>query len=683
MKALNKSAESARQKLKARRQQLDVDIDTPSEKKLMDLYDRLKDQGVIINPTKKLEEVLKIMKTEADKFDDFDPAVHELIKYSESVALNNNLMRRELDLDALDTLLKKIFTASNRFGAAYFGKEQFKQFEAFFKTRGTKSIEDAVKIIAKQVEPTILEKTFKVMDYWLNLNKQYIYMFLLTTRSRFLGTNVATAQAIIFQNLGTLASPQALKLGTEIAFASGRQNMVRPPKAIIEGFQTAFGGATKGQSKYYEIAVTDAAGRSYTHGELYEMVHASGIRTDISISRDATAVQDMLKTLGQPSNRYMGLSKNFMKRTMQTITALPITSDMAFRIAVAIDAIKEGKSAQDAVKMAQISLFDYNRLTGAEQALSKMTIFYNFVRQNFTTTLQALTNPQRVVALTKFMRANNDLGAIQTIDNDGRQFPYNATMPGYTNTRALLSHIKSYSDRDVYLFAPPIPMMEATGMLMQMYSSTFGGKGFGAVNDMLIQQLHPALKETLLVNYPDKFDRPDRVSPELVSFSRTLSEAHRKILFDNEYAATPLVAFIASYSPDNISTEQWLSFFHGKQVIGEYNPDSMYSVGGYTYKADKTAKRNAFSTSLMFLLSLFGLETPLKDYQRQWFTAEGTPYEPLNVYESAAAKLGLVTPIGVRAPEFQDLTVLKNQEELIKQKIQQIKKKRTSERENR
>ena len=154
-------------------------------------------------------------------------------------------------------------------------------------------------------------------------------------------------------------------------------------------------------------------------------------------------------------------------------------------------------------------------------------------------------------------------------------------------------------------------------------------------------------------------------------------------MFDNEYAATPIVAFINQFSPDYKSTEQWLSFFHGKQVIGEYNPDSMYSVGGYTYKADKTAKRNAFGTSLMFLLSTFGLETPLKDYQRQWFTAEGTAYEPLNIYENAAATLGLVTPIGVRAPEFQDLTVLKNQEELIKQKIQQIKKKRTSERENR
>jgi hypothetical protein len=109
----------------------------------------------------------------------------------------------------------------------------------------------------------------------------------------------------------------------------------------------------------------------------------------------------------------------------------------------------------------------------------------------------------------------------------------------------------------------------------------------------------------------------------------------------------------------------------------------MYSVDGYTYKVDPTAKRNAFGTSLMFLLSTIGAETTLKDYQRAWFTAEGTAYEPLDFYEKAAVTLGLLTPMGVRAPEFQDLSVLRNHEALIKEKIEQIKKKRTSERENR
>ena len=681
LKKLNESAEKARQKLTARRQQLDVEVDTFSEKKLMDLYDLLKNQGVIINPTKNVEDVLKIMRAEVDKFDDFDPAVHELIKYAETVARNNDLMRPELDMNEIDTLIKEIFTSSNRYGAAFFGKKRFDEFQAVFNSRGTKAVEDALKILSKQVEPTAFDQVVSIAKHTLAYTKQIIYTTLIPLRPRFLGMNVSTAQAIIFQNLGVFASPQAIKLGTEIAFSSGRQTMVRPPKAIIEGFQTAFSGASKGQSKYYEIAVTDAAGRSYTHGELYEMVHATGVRTDVSISRDVTAVRDTLRALRQPANKFMGLSGNFVGRTMETVTALPITSDMAFRIAVTIDAIKEGKSADEAAKMAKISLFDYNRLQGWEQALSNMTIFYNFTRQNLVTTLMALTNPQRFVALVKFMRANNDLGALQTIGNDGRQFPYNATMPEYTNVRALVSHVKSYSDRDVYLFAPPIPMMEATGMMMQIYSMKT--RGFKGISDLLTRQLHPLLKQTLLAKMPDTFAKTDRVSPELVTFSRSLSEAQKKVLFDNEYAATPLVALIASYSPDYRSTEQWLSFFHGKQVVGEYNPNSMYSVDGYTYKVDPSAKRNAFGLSLMFLLSTVGAETTLKDYHRGLFTAEGTAYEPLGVYEGLAVKLGLLTPMGVRAPEFQDLSVLKNQEELIKQKIQQIKKKRTSERENR
>ena len=686
IKKLNKSAEDARQILLSRKKRLDEELANPAEipeKQLMDLYDRLAARDMIRNPNSKLEEVLELIKAEGHKFDDFDPAVHELIKYSESVALNNNLMRRELNMDNIDSLLKTIFTGSNRFGAAYFGKERFDQFEAYFRTRGTAAIEDAIKILAKQVEPTMLDTVLAEANHLLAYSKQIIYTSLIIMRSRFLGMNVSTAQAIIFQNLGTLASPQALKLGTEIAFASGRQQMVRPPKAIIEGLQTAFSGAAKGSSKYYDIAVTDPAGRSYTHGELYEMVHAAGIRTDVSISKDATAVRDTLRKLKQPANKFMGLGENFLSRTIETATALPITSDMAFRIAVAIDAIKEGKSADDAIKMSQISLFDYNRLLGFEQSLAKMTIFYNFTRQNLVTTLQALTNPQRFVALVKFMRANNDLGALQTIHNDGREYPYNATMPEYTNVRALVSHIKEYSDRDVYLFAPPIPIMEAVGMMMQIYSATFGGRGLEGVSELLTRQLHPLLKETLLANMPDKFAATDRVSPELVTFSRSLSEAQKKILFDNEYAATPIVALINSYSPDYKSTEQWLSFFHGKQVVGEYNPNSMYSVDGYTYKVDPSAKRNAFGTSLMFLLSTIGAQTTLKEFQRQLFSAEGTAYEPLNVYEHAAVTLGLLTPIGVRAPEFQDLSVLRNQEALIKEKIQQIKKKRKSERENR
>jgi hypothetical protein len=681
---LKQSGDVARKNLANKKINFNSKLENPTDKQLIDLYRQLDDDGIIVTRNSKLDDVLNLMKTESDKFDDFDPAVHELIKYGESVARNNDLMRDELDLNDIDTLLKEIFTGSNRYGAAFFGKKRFDEFEAVFRSRGTKSVEDALKILAKQVEPDAFDQLAKVAKHLLAYSKQIIYTTLIPLRPRFLGMNVATAQAIIFQNLGVLASPGAIKLGTEIAFSSGRQGLVKPPQAIIEGFQTVFSGATKGQSKFYEIAVTDAAGRSYTHGQLYQMVHAAGIRTDVSISRDVTMVRDTLKKLKQPANKFMGLNtKNLLSRGIESFTDLPITSDMAFRVAVAIDAIKSGKSADEAVKMAKVSLFDYNRLLGFEQSLANMTIFYNFTRQNLITTLQALTNPQRFVSLVKFMRANNDLGSLQTVGNDGRMFPYNATMPNYTNVRALISHVKSYSDRDVYLFAPPMPVMEATAMMTQIYSATFGGRGFKSVNDLLIRQLHPLLKKTLLAKYPDTFKQTDRVSPELVTFSRSLSEAQKKILFDNEFAATPLVALIASYSPNVKSTEEWLSYFHGKQVVGEYNPNSMYSVDGYTYKVDKTAKRNAFGTSLMFLLSTIGAETTLKDYHRMFFSAEGTAYEPLDVYEKMAVSLGLLTPIGVRSPEFQDLSVLKNHEALIKQKIQELKKKRTSERENR
>ena len=681
---LKQSGEVARKNLASKKVNLQSRLENPTDKELIDFYRQLDNDGIIVTRDSKLDEVLDLMKAEGDKFDDFDPAVHELIKYGESVARNNDLMRDELDIDEIDTLLKEIFTGSNRYGAAFFGKDRFDKFEAVFRSRGMKSVEDALKILAKQVEPDAYDQLKKVAKHALAYSKQLIYTTLIPLRPRFLGMNVATAQAIIFQNLGVFASPGAIKKGTEIAFSSGRQALVKPPQAIIEGFQTAFSGATKGQSKFYEIAVRDAAGRSYTHGELYQMVHAAGIRTDVSISRDVTMVRDTLKKLRQPANKFMGLNtKNLLSRGIESFTDLPITSDMAFRIAVAIDAIESGKSAKEAVKMAKVSLFDYNRLFGFEQSLANMTIFYNFTRQNLVTTLQALTNPQRFVSLVKLMRATNDLGSIQTIGNDGRMFPYNATMPNYTNVRALVSHVKSYSDRDVYLFAPPIPIMEATGMMTQMFAATFGMRGLKSVNDLLIRQLHPLLKQTLLAKYPDTFRQTDRVSPELVTFSRSLSEAQKKILFDNEFAATPLVALIASYSPNVKSTEQWLSYFHGKQVVGEYNPNSMYSVDGYTYKVDKTAKRNAFGTSLMFLLSTVGLETTLKDYHRMLFSAEGTAYEPLDVYEKLAVSLGLLTPIGVRSPEFQDLSVLKNHEALIKQKIQELKKKRTSERENR
>jgi len=670
-------------KLKKEQKDLQKLLDTGQDGDLVNLFRSLEQQNVISIRNKKLDEVLKIMKTEDAKFSNFDPAVHEILKYSEQVAKNNDLYRSELSMKQIDKMLKDIFSPSNRFGQAFFGKKAFKEFEATFRTRGTKGIQDAIAILAKQKDVKSGEFLLKTATKYASYIKQVIYTLLLRLRPRFIGTNATTAQAIIFQNIGTFVSPQALKLGTEIAFSSGRQ-FVRPPKAIIEGFQTAVGGSTTGQSKFYQIAVTDKAGRSYTHGQLYQMVHAAGIRTDLSITNDVNLIERTLKKLRQPANQFMGLNiKNLVSRGIDTVADLPITTDMAFRIGVAIDSIQAGNSVDEAVKMAKISLFDYNKLLKFEQTLANFTIFYNFQRQNLTTTLMGLTNPQRFVELTKFIRGTKDIGNMQRISNDGRVFPYNATMPNYTNTRSLLSHVKEYADRDVYLFAPPMPLLEATAMISQFFGIfTMGGTSDETISEYAQRLLHPAIRQLFLANVPDKFNRDDSVSPELVTFSRELSEAQKKALFEHDFVSLPLSLFCSAVTGSNQSTEQWLSFFHGRQVVGEYNPDSMYSVDGYTYRADTTMKRNAMSSMLFLVLDTVGAQTTMKDYMRMFY-GDGTSYEPLNTFERLAASLGLVTPIGIKKPAYQDLRVLENHKKLIQQKTRQIKGKRKSERENR
>ena len=445
------------------------------------------------------------------------------------------------------------------------------------------------------------------------LNKVF-YTSVLGLRTRFHGANLLTGPTITYATTGR----------------TGIKNLPESMKILKKG-------SDLNNPERLRIAVTDKAGRAYTYGELYDrIVMGGGIRSASGAVFQQAQMDDVIRFMEEAN------LKNIIPKASDKLVEFANTEDMMFRMSIAVDALEEGRSLDDAVAIARESMFDYNNLTPAEKALrAQYLIFYTFTRQNVTHLIRAMGDPKkfkRYINILKFDRGGETLAA------ELGGFKPNDVMftNEYTAARTLLAKRKG-EKRDYDIYSPGIPPIDAMVTLMNIASMEFGKEG--RTSEVLVGFVHPQIKEGLGIEGFRQLTR--RVQPEHV-------------------------AWINSLTDDPQETADFLSSALGGTVTPVPGKVEDGAIDGYTYPLS-SSQEEAY-TDILEWVGLSGVSTLQKDIKRI-VDPEIAFGEGAGAGSSALFGAGAVTPIKQTRPGGQRVYELNARALEIQRRIKQLEKK--------
>lgn len=502
----------------------------------------------------------------------------------------------------------------------------------------SKQVDFAIRNEVRQT--TASQKTITYLSAFVKQLNSLRYYFTLSLRTRFHGANIATADLISYMTIG--------KMG------------VGEKTAALNTFMK---GSNWGSTEYFSLSgLKSPGGIPYTHGEIYDAVIHSGIRSETGFVRSITGDQvvqliepNYEKIVNYLKSKKMGkvgdglrTTIDFLKSSLSIPSELGNAADIVHRIAIVRKGINEGRSLEEAISLGRESLFDYSKMTDTERAISAHAfIFYSFQRQNFATLLRSLVDPalfNRYLNIMKMDRAVGELGP-QFIDyltntDDGERFNQSAFLPDYAAGRAFLRMIrKPYGD--IYVALPPIPAEDAW---MQM-GSIIGGD----YSDIFRRLLNPALSKALNISSTSR--EWDKVLPEHVHWA--------SLFYSN---------------PSDIGA--FLSILTGEKVIPVRpkvgSPDLQYAVNGWIYPLTTEGKAT-YKQRVEWLLEYTGVETAALDYARI-FSPEGSTVSELSIPERIGYSAGILTPMKISRPEKSEAYSIKKRIDEINARISSMKK---------
>ena len=337
---------------------------------------------------------------------------------------------------------------------------------------------------------------------------------------------------------------------------------------------------------------------------------------------------------------------------------------MAHRVANTINAIRKGQNLTDAVKGGTESLLNYMKLSGLEQTIQKFLFFYVFNRQIFLTALKTLFNADRLVNTIQLLRAKKDLSLFTQMTNDGKDYPYQATMPNYMQVRAgFQAYMKENSEKDVWLFSPAVPLFEGYANLINIFDMSVNPKAREDVAETLTRLINP--------NYSGFLTAPKR---------------HKRV-------PPEIVGLVYNFTGSDAGTQQFINMLTGDKVIPVHDPSSVYAINGMVYNLSKEQEAQFWRNMSVVGQVLRAInvdmppvleqvvdvldpsryaETAIFDYYKM-FDGEGTPYEDLNTTERVLAGTGAYTPMRVTKPGVTDLQQTLRRLQQMRERVNQLK----------
>jgi hypothetical protein len=393
------------------------------------------------------------------------------------------------------------------------------------------------------------------------------YTFLLNFRPRFHGANLITAADIYYQTTGKLPNYIDAAKGLTLTDVARRD----PSRIILSSSDNS---------------------KIYTAREVYDMLSTMGGKSVYTLTAPNLANKRILN-LTDDDFRIFG-------DWWSSLGNLPTIEDMAFRYSVFADAIRAGRSEDEALELARKSMFDAADITALERPLQKLLMFYGFARNNFVNFLKNMGSPEGIKRIIKGLKLERNVNNLNTSEED-REFA-----PGYTQTKTIFEKLPISDEKDLYLTSSSIATKEAVKLFGELVKGNFGEVLSGMVN--------PTYKEILGIS--GSMDRdPTKISPEHIA----------------------LMKLIPFSTPGDIS-----SFIVGSDIVPKVAKPEDGAVDGYIYPLNTPSQIKRYK-AFIDLLSYSGLAAPITDWSRT-LAGEGTPVERLDNIQKGLYAVGALTP---------------------------------------
>lgn len=429
----------------------------------------------------------------------------------------------------------------------------------------------------------------RLFDYVNDLR----YTFLLNFRPRFHGANIATGSDIYYQTTGKLPNPFDIATGASLPIMQAK----RP----------------------FDIVLTDKAGRSYTASEVYERLMQQGGQSIYSLNAPKLA-----------SDRILALTTDSkldgVKKWWNSFKNLPQAEDMAFRYAAFSNAIRSGRSVEEATAIARKAMFDAGDLYDWEKNIQKLLMFYGFRRNNFINFAKNLASPQGISRIKNFLRtkdaSENAINEFLT-DLSSDQYLEEATgiskedrkkLPQYLESKLVLGKIPG-KEKDVIITSPSLATLDA----FSIFAEVIKGNVFKLTADMA----NPNYK--VIFGMDQGMGRtPTKILPEHV------------VLMDKY----------------GLPTSDVVNFIAGSEVTPRKASEEAGAVGGVIYPLIQPSQQARYK-KLVDTLSFAGLSTFINDYSKARY-GEGTASKKLSGPAAFAQAIGFLTSSNAISPEKAD-----------------------------
>lgn len=437
------------------------------------------------------------------------------------------------------------------------------------------------------------------------------YTLLLALRPRFHGPNIIAANAITYAATGR--------------FTGG--------PADWKALQTVINGSDFGSARYYNLAGRFGPQQTpYTYGEIYDAIVSSGVRSEYGFSTQVSnqsSIVDFLKR-----NDMNGLSRTIGDAT-DTLQDLTTAEDLTFRTGIALGALREGRTLEEAAELAKRSMFDYGDMTAPEKFASTYAfMFYSFTRQNFITLLRAFGDVDKLKRFERILKTDRGIEALRETAT-GEKFNSQAFFPDYTLPRTILAKIPS-KDADYYVAGSPIPASDSMLMAANIVSGKF--------DEIITKQLHPSLAYAFDVeNVNPSYDK---IQPEHIWYTSAIMSD------PNEVAG-------------------FWEAVTGGEIIPVPSTEGKGAVGGYVYPLN-TEQKARYQAFVKWALNFTGLGAPSQDFARA-IGGEGMSTQVFGEAGKAAFGVGAVTPMKIKRPEAQERSQIYKRIDEIDKEMARIK----------
>ena len=546
-------------------------------------------------------EILSVIDETAKKIFDVNN-----LKYVENPEAKINRIRKSMNKPDVYEQMKIIF-----------GNDVAAQMKAAFGDSGAGTIQSSVsEALAKYGDETGKEKAIRVANNALGALTDLFYTAVLTAAPRFHAGNIIGAPSLIYSTTGKLPEPVSLLQALAVTNRAG----------------TSYGDISKIPGGF----ITDAAGRKYTPNELWEAFSTRAGQSTNQLGLTSVAQAETLRqlgTIGSGGKTIKGVQVGDVGdigRSVDIVRRSPGTEDTIWRMTVGIQALKEGRTLDEATALARAALYDAGDITSTEKKLQKATLFYSFSRNNLVNLVKNMTDPgfwKRIVKAGAFKRGATDI-ALDWNQSPEDKMTYEqmkemkAFAPTSTDTRVILGFAKPVDGKPVYIGTVP----DSTLSALDLFGNILAGGG----GDVLAAMLRPETKA--LLNLDETHDMTEIPAEHIWWLQQISDSTGGKLSMDDLISA--LVTPVSKLSAGELD------------IVKPIKNDD----GTYKYELTDPVQQKTY-TDRVALLNYLGLMRIVGDIPNS-LAAPGTKVNKADV-DALLYAVNLETPLKGQSPMMQ------------------------------